>query len=472
MKNPTLKFLTPAIAALCLGLLPNNAKAGLDYWDPQGTTGANPYTGDMSGTWENSLWSTSSSGSATPTAWVEGDAAVFGVHTGAGTPAYTVTMDSNHEIAGVFDGPLTPDPCTVTITGTGDWQLANAQGFDVTTDGASDPGSVTIDVPIVDGSYASATTGQLVAEGSGVISLNAANTYSGGNFGIGMGGTLLGYSSANWYGTINFNNNQSFGTGSIVAIRGISTAYGTLAAETTGITIANNLDFSQASSSTPYLNLQGSSAASGGTTFSGAVNLGANSVNLGSGGTGNLVTLSGVISGTGSLSKFGASTLTLSGANTYTGATAISAGTLKLGVANAIATSSGLTLAGGTLDPGGFAQSISGPLTLSASSTIDFEAGGSVITFGNSSGATWTSGDPLDLANWNATLDSIQFGTDDTGLTAAQLAEIEFNGNAGTLGEAQLNSDGDLVQVVPEPTTLTLAALGGFGVFFMRRRKA
>ena len=50
------------------------------------------------------------------------------------------------------------------------------------------------------------------------------------------------------------------------------------------------------------------------------------------------LTLSGVIDGSGGLSKSGAGTLTLTGANTYTGTTTITAGTLALGVNNAIST--------------------------------------------------------------------------------------------------------------------------------------
>lgn len=98
------------------------------------------------------------------------------------------------------------------------------------------------------------------------------------------------------------------------------------------------------------LSLTGANTYSGGTTIlSGTLQVGSGGTtgNLGSGSVTNnaaLVfnrsndfTISNAISGAGTLNKTGAGALTLSYANTYTGATTISAGSLTAGIANAIA---------------------------------------------------------------------------------------------------------------------------------------
>jgi hypothetical protein len=65
-------------------------------------------------------------------------------------------------------------------------------------------------------------------------------------------------------------------------------------------------------------------------------------------------------------------------------------------------------------------------------------------------------------------VDWVRFGTDGTGLTSAQLSQIEFDG-AG-LGTAQLDRFGILV--IPEPSTALLGLLGALGLWTFRRRTA
>ena len=69
------------------------------------------------------------------------------------------------------------------------------------------------------------------------------------------------------------------------------------------------------------------------------------STDTGTGGT----TISGIISGTGGLTKSGTSTLTLSGVNTFTGTTNVSAGIVRATTSTAALGAGALTLSGGTL---------------------------------------------------------------------------------------------------------------------------
>ena len=94
-------------------------------------------------------------------------------------------------------------------------------------------------------------------------------------------------------------------------------------------------------------------------------------------------TISNAITSTGAgnaLTKSGTGTLTLSGSNSYTGGTTVTAGTLKQGVANAIGTTTNaLTVSGGIFDLGGFALS-STSLTGTAGSIINSSATAATLT--------------------------------------------------------------------------------------------
>jgi autotransporter-associated beta strand protein len=222
------------------------------------------------------------------------------------------------------------------------------------------------------------------------------------------------------------------------------------------------------------------------------------------------IAISAGISGSGfGITKTGAGTLTLSGNNTYTGTTTVNAGTLQVSSAptdqalggttgvrvntggtllqttsNQINNAANMTLDGGryTLN-GGVSEGTTGApglgsLTLMSSSIISL-VGTDVLHFDNSSLAAWTPGATLSIYNYSGVpvtgggSEQILFGTDLTGLTAAQLASIQFYTGEGTgafiMGAAILPT-GEIVPV-PEMSTWISAALALGFIAFTQRRK-
>jgi len=115
---------------------------------------------------------------------------------------------------------------------------------------------------------------------------------------------------------------------------------------------------------------------SGTLTCSGTVGTGAFALTI-NGATGSSGIMSGIISSPSSVIKNGAGTWTLSGTNTYAGATTITAGTLKLGNVSALSSTSGSTsvTAGAVLDLNGFTLSTAEPLTLNGAGLTALAAG-------------------------------------------------------------------------------------------------
>ncbi len=212
----------------------------------------------------------------------------------------------------------------------------------------------------------------------------------------------------------------------------------------------------------------------------------------------------------GGLTKQGSGILTLSGANTYTGTTAVAAGTLKLGVASAVADSSRIdvqsgatldvsaltsgftvgasqTLEGvGTVSTGGHTLTINGTvkpgdaamgtLTIDPASMV-FSAGStlSIDAVGASSDLLAVDG-TLNLSGTGDTLDFV--GTPTAGLytivtysgtltgTFANLNLLGYSINYGTGSNSSIT-----LSRVPEPATLGLLALGGLGILASGRRQ-
>ncbi len=171
----------------------------------------------------------------------------------------------------------------------------------------------------------SGTGGSFLLQGTGMLVLDNANTYTGGT--TISGGTL------------------QMGTNNALLMTGDMTV------TSPGVLDLNN--FNQT---------VGTLSGSGSITF----------------GTGNFVTnptagstYSGAMTGTGSFTKGGASTLVLSGSNGYTGGTNITAGILQMGAINSLPSGGDVAIAG-TLDLNNFNQSIG---ALSGSGNITLGSG-------------------------------------------------------------------------------------------------
>jgi len=122
--------------------------------------------------------------------------------------------------------------------------------------------------------------------------------------------------------------------------------------------------------------------------------------------------------------------LTPGSGNTYTGSTSITSGNVRLGAANVIPDNA-MILNGGTLTTGGVAgfNETIGTLNLSDNSAIALGSGTHTLNFAASDLIGWTAGRTLTITAWNfSAAGRIFFGNSNTGLTAAQLAQINFTG--------------------------------------------
>lgn len=175
--------------------------------------------------------------------------------------------------------------------------------------------------------------GGLVKQGTGTLTLSGASTYT--------GGTAL------RQGRLNLGNNLALGTGTLSMDDDT-----TLGFSADGLTIANAIQLT--GNNDPVID-------------TGAFN----------------ATLSGAISGGGFITKEGTGTLTLSGANNYTGATNVAQGTLKAGAANTFSAASAHSVASGaTLDLAGFNQSVASLANSGTVSLVGATAGTTLTVTG------------------------------------------------------------------------------------------
>ena len=217
------------------------------------------------------------------------------------------------------------------------------------------------------------------------------------------------------------------------------------------------------------------------------------------------LTESGIISGTGGLTKSGVGSLILNRAETYSGTTAINSGSLSLGTTGSLLSSTNVTVSsGGTLLLGGSNQlsqtatlnlnggTVSmgdssvrgtslavGTLTLTTNSVIDFSSlgGASSFTVGSIKGLSATS--ILSVYNYDPSRNVTRLfdsaGSSD--FSPALLVDIKFYSGAGSgfLGVAGFS--GNEIMPVPEPSVVfALMACGallmGLGFRVSRRLDA
>ena len=380
--------------AWTVAYLPRATAQTLVYWDTNSTTGG---TGTTGGTWDNATttaWSNNSGGTGTTGKWNAfatgaNSVAIFSAGSNA-TNAFTVTTSG--AINNV--GGITFEEGTVTIGGTGTLNLSQAATINTNANTA------TISAAMA-GAFA------VTKSGSGTLILSGTNTYTGAttisqgtlqvnaNAPSGASGALGNATSAITVNNANTGANNTsllIGTSGVTVGRAISVANQGSGTTTLGGNLTTGTGtFSGAvtlnksanvnADGTSNITFSGAISGAGGLTktgngtiiltnndgFTGATTINSGVLQLGNGSTnGNLtgtssvtnngalafneataVTWNRTISGVGNVTVSGGGPLTISTAQNYTGATTVnSGGTLTNNVANAIGSSSAVTVDG------------------------------------------------------------------------------------------------------------------------------
>ena len=167
-------------------------------------------------------------------------------------------------------------------------------------------------------------------------------------------------------------------------------------------------------------------------------------------GTGAVSTLTSIIAGTGSLIKAGSAKLTLTGVNTYTGATTLTAGTLSVGTIGnggvsgnmgaATNAAANLVFNGGTLQYTGATASTDRNFTINAGKTATFDITTNSLTISGST--TATTGALTKIGSGTLILSGINLHTGVTNVTAGtlQFAKVTalYNGTTASWTKANI----------------------------------
>ncbi len=287
--------------------------------------------------------------------------------------------------------------------------------------------------------------GSLTHDGTGTSLLSGANTFSGGL-------TVEG-------GTVQFGNNAAAGTGTLT-LNG-----GTILASSASRTLSNAVTV-------------GGDFTIGGTQaliLSGAMNLGAAQREITTTNTA-LTTFSGIVSGSGGITKAGSGALVLQGGNSFMGDTIVNAGTLRASSAGtAFGSNSAISLAnvsGATLDLSGFNTSI-GSLGGGGASGGNVTLGAGTLTLGGNNASTSYAGiisGTGGLVKTGTGTQTLSGANTYSGTTTIDAGAVRIS-NANALGSTAagtiVNSGGALELTggisIPVAETLSLAGSGVSG---------
>ena len=302
--------------------------------------------------------------SAAGSATVITDSGGFSVllDTASGGQAQSIT-----NAGGVFDISLLSSAGTTvgSIAGAGNYNLGSKTLIVGSNNLSTDVSGI-----IADGGFGGGTGGSLVKVGAGTLTLSGDNTYTGGTT-ISAGTLQLGAGGATGsiVGNVTDNATLAFDRSDSATFSGVISGAGVVDQIGGGTRI-----------------LTGANTYSGGTTISAGV------LQLGAGGTtgsivGNVtdnatlafdrsdsVTFSGVISGAGVVDQIGVGTTILTGTNTYSRGTTISAGVLQVSNDSSVGTG-GIALDGGAFRSGATGLSFANPFAIDTTGgTIDTQA--------------------------------------------------------------------------------------------------
>ena len=266
---------------------------------------------------------------------------------------------------------------------------------------------------------------------TGNISVNAAINTAGW---VNYVGTTNGAAAA---GSITLNASGKFYTssaGSITATGGSDTYYSNYYgyAGAISITGTNGVSTNANISNLPYNN---------NTTYAKTIIINDGNGTATTGGGINDGQVAGIISGVDFI-KNGSGTFIIKNTNTYIGTTTINEGTLKLGSTNTLPTTRALVINGGTLNTGGFNQTVAS-ISITDNSTMIMPS--SVHTLTATAIGTFTAGKTLTINGWEGTYTAPgATGTkgkiiiNGTALSATILGQIKFYNSAGTTTHSAL----------------------------------